>query len=92
VWQPAPTYRYDLSYHPYKGKSFGGHELSRRGCPRMRARVDASPLGDNFLWCANIQAGVSEPLYLDQMHYSPAMSLRLARCITDGLVERELLR
>src|SRR2546427_11763001 len=35
VWQPVPTYKYDLRYHPFAAKGFGAHENSRLGYPRM---------------------------------------------------------
>ena len=88
VLQPTPTYKYDRSYHTFKGKSFGGHERSGKGYPLMLEYVEANPQGDEFLWCADIQDGVHELLYVDKMHYSPGMSHRVARCIADGLVAR----
>ena len=27
-------------------------------------------MGNNFIWCADIQKGLKEPLYVDQVHYS----------------------
>jgi len=87
VWQPAPVYKYDLSYHTHKSQRFGGHERSRHGFPRMRAYVDAHPMGDDFTWCADIQEDAKELLYVDRMHYNPKMSTMVARCIADGLVD-----
>jgi lysophospholipase L1-like esterase len=91
VWQPIPTYKYDLRYHAYSG-SFGGHEFSRHGYPRMRKFTDRHPLGSNFLWCADIQQEAEKLLYVDKVHYSPEMSKRVARCIADLLLKRELLQ
>jgi hypothetical protein len=91
VWQPVPTYKYDLQYHVFDG-DFKRHELSRVGYPMMRERIDAEPAGDNFLWCADLQEHSTELLYVDLVHYSPAMSDEIARCIVDGIVERGLLR
>jgi hypothetical protein len=91
IWQPAPTYKYDLAYHTYRKKSFGVGEQTRRGYPRMRRYADEYPLGDNFLWCADIQQGVKELLYVDRFHYTPRMSERVARCIADGLLARGYL-
>jgi hypothetical protein len=84
VWQPVPSYRYDLRHHVYQG-SFGVHEYSRHGYPRAREFVAAHDMGRNFVWCADIQEGVEELLYVDQTHYSPRMSARLAGCIADGV-------
>jgi hypothetical protein len=90
VWQPVPTYGYDLRYHVYDGH-FGRHELTRVGFPRMRRYATRHPLGDDFVWCAEIQRDARELLYVDQVHYSPALSREVAACIVDRLVERRLL-
>jgi len=90
VWQPVPTYGYDLRHHVFDG-SFGRHELTRTGYPRMRGRLRNDPLGENFFWCAEIQRDLAELLYVDLVHYSPAMSARVAQCIVDKLVERGLV-
>jgi hypothetical protein len=91
VWQPVPTYKYDLRYHTFSG-SFGRHERSRLGYPRMHAYAREHPLGENFVWCADIQDRVEALLYVDQVHYSPAMSRLVAQCISDAIRERDLLR
>jgi hypothetical protein len=57
----------------------------------MRSYVDAHPPAGDFLWCADIQEGVRNLLYVDRMHYSPEMSARVARCIADGIERRGLL-
>ena len=90
VWQPVPTYGYDLRHHVFDG-NFGPHELTRTGYPRMRERLRKDPGGDNFFWCAEIQRGVAELLYVDKVHYSPVMSARVAQCIVEHLVERALV-
>ena len=90
VWQPVPTYGYDLRHHVFDG-NFGPHELTRIGYPRMRERLRKDPAGENVLWCAEIQRGITELLYIDKVHYSPAMSARVAQCIVEHLVERGLV-
>jgi hypothetical protein len=79
VWQPVPTYAYDLRLHPYGG-SFGPHERSRQGYPHMAEYVRTHSLGEDFVWCADIQGG-AEPLYVDEVHYGPVLAERLAACI-----------
>jgi hypothetical protein len=91
VWQPIPMYKYDLQYHVHPG-SFGAHEYSRFGYPRVAEYVRTHDMGASFVWCADIQEGIAELLYVDQMHYAPALSKRLAACITTSLRERDLLR
>ena len=44
VWQPTPTYRYDLRHHLFKG-DFGHHQSSGHGYPRMAEFVRDQPLG-----------------------------------------------
>jgi hypothetical protein len=90
VWQPVPTYGYDLRHHVFDG-NFGPHELTRLGYPQMHERLRKDPAGENFVWCAEIQRGLAELLYVDKVHYSPAMSARVAQCIVDNLVERGLV-
>lgn len=90
VWQPSPTYKYDLRYHVHSG-SFGVHDYSRFGYPRVAEYVRTHDLGPSFLWCADIQEGVRELLYVDQTHYAPVLSQQLAACILDLLRARGLL-
>jgi hypothetical protein len=89
VWQPVPTYKYDLQYHTFKG-TFGRTEYARHGYPRMAEYVRTHPLGPNFVWCADIQEDLRELLYVDQVHYAPSMSQRIARCIADAIRDRRL--
>ena len=61
------------------------------GEDRMMEYVQKHPLGENFLWCAHIQEGAHEPLYVDIAHYSPMMSKMVARTIYDLAIERNLI-
>ncbi len=54
----------------------------------MAALAADGRLGDSFLWLADMQLDVAEPLYVDQAHYSGAMSRRIAGRIAAWLVER----
>ena len=85
VWQPVPTYKYDLRYHPFAAGGFGHHTYSIFGYPITRELFDAHPPGDNFLWCADIQEHSTEPLYSDKVHYSARLSDMVADCIAAGL-------
>jgi hypothetical protein len=84
VWQPAPTYKYDLQYHLFLGDGFGRHY--EYGYKRMSEFIGSQQL-HNFLWCADIQKGLKEPLYVDKWHYSAKFSQVLAATIADRLVE-----
>ena len=90
VWQPVPTYGYDLGAHPIAA-DLGIHDLSAAGYPPMLELAAAGALGPNFHSCAEIQRDLHEPLYLDQVHYTPRMAERVARCITRAVVSRGLL-
>ena len=91
VWQPVPTYEYDLRYHVYDG-NFGRHELTRVGYPRMKQRAEGRDAGSTLAWCADVQRDVRELLYVDQVHYSPDMSRRVAQCVVEAMVNRGLLQ
>jgi hypothetical protein len=88
VVQPVPTYNYDLRYHPFVGSGFGSFAYPRMGYPRLAALRDAGELGDNLVWCADIQAGLAEPLYVDRVHYTARMSRLLAECIASSMAGR----
>jgi len=84
VWQPVPTYAYDLKYHPFIQNGFGDFAYTKRGYPMMADAV-AKKRPDNFLWCADMQKDLHEPLYVDAVHYSPMMTGMVAGCIADGV-------
>lgn len=91
VWQPVPTFQYDLELHPFAKEGFGRHGYSAFGYPLMWEYVQRHPLGENFLWCAHIHEGLDEPLYVDVAHYSPMMSKRVAHAIYNFMRERKLI-
>ncbi len=90
VWQPVPTYRYRAP-DGAPAQHYGRHEHSRAGYARMAELRAAGRAGD-LVWCAELHGPGKGPLYVDQVHYSPEMSERLARCIAEGLRERGALR
>ncbi|MFL6253573.1 MAG: hypothetical protein ACJ74T_00985 [Pyrinomonadaceae bacterium] len=90
VWQPVAVYKYDQSHNP-----FAGEEHPRRSCVEgayslLSKTVEQHPLGDDFLWAADIQEGLAEPLYVDSLHYSGRMSELFARSIANAMSERGL--
>ena len=93
VWQPVPTYLYDLERHlsVFTPDGFGAHRYSAFGYPRMSDFVKRHPMRPNFLWCADVQQGVTEGLYVDQVHYTGRMSDTLAGRIVELIMERGLL-
>ena len=91
VWQPAPGYKYDLTYHislnPMYG--LGGHERSSQGYPLMAERRQALEQGENFLWLADMQENRKEPLYTDAVHYTADFLSAIAKQIVDFLKQHE---
>jgi hypothetical protein len=84
VWQPVPLYGYDLKYHPFIQNGFGDFAYAKRGYAMMADAV-AKKRPDDFLWCADMQKELHEPLYVDSVHYSPKMTGLVAGCIADGV-------
>ena len=89
VWQPIPFYRYDLGFHPFRDTvpiwRAPGHVPGYR---QVEALVGQNAMGENFVWCAAIQEGLREQLYVDSVHYSNAMNHKVADCIYNGLSRR----
>ena len=91
VWQPVAVYKYDQSYN-----LFAGDPHPRRACvegtyPLMSDFLRQHPPGDDFLWSADVQENVAEPLYVDSLHYSGKMSELFAQQIVNALDEKSLL-
>ena len=91
VWQPVPMYKYDTRYHPFAAVRWGRYAYVKYGYPEMAEFVRRNPLGDNFLWCADMQEKLTEPLYVDATHYSGKMSRMVAQEIADFIKEKKLL-
>lgn len=92
VWQPIPTYNYDLRYHVFNPDRLGCHVNSKVGYPMMRDSDAVRPLGQSFVWAADIQKDLAEPLYVDAFHYTAPMSRRLAQLIHAAVRERGLIK
>ncbi|MBI1858739.1 MAG: SGNH/GDSL hydrolase family protein [Candidatus Melainabacteria bacterium] len=88
IWQPVPTYKYDLKYHIFAGKGFGRFMYSKYGYAYMEEFVKSHDMGDNFLWLADMQENMKKPLYIDIDHYSPEMSKEVAIRIANFLKSR----
>ncbi len=87
VWQPVPMYQYDLQYHP-TGKFGSNAWWTQYGYERMADRNKKNELGNNFLWCGDIQKDEKQTLYVDTVHYSAGFSKTLAMYIANLLIER----
>ncbi len=62
---------------------FQGHY----GYPVMARRVRQGGVDKALVWCADLQIGFEEPLYVDTVHYNPKLSRIVAQCIRDGIVD-----
>ena len=92
VWQPVPTYKYDLQFHPFQEPNLRYHWFAAHGYRHMARLIKDRAPSNNFLWCADMQEQLHEPLYVDAVHYSAHMSELLAQQITQMLAERKILR
>lgn len=88
VWQPTPLYKYDVSSHMFYPSRMGCHINSVPGYPMMAQEIGADPLNDNFLWAADMQEDIHEPLYLDAFHYTAPMAKRIAHLIGDVILKK----
>ena len=71
VWQPIPGYKYDMKYHLFAAPD--QYEHHGRVYAEMATRLSQHDLGTcekYFLWCADIQDGETECLYVDSHHYT----------------------
>jgi hypothetical protein len=89
VWQPVSFYAYDRRHHLFADREEPPHV--RAGYQRMAALAGDGQLGESFLWLADMQAGIEEPLYVDPAHYSGEMSRRVAVEIGDWMLSQGVL-
>jgi hypothetical protein len=92
VWQPAPTYHYDLRYHLFGPQlaqwSLPGPsvlEQSKAFYSRMDERRHEPDVTKNLLWLGDIQLDRQENLYVDTLHYTAAFSKEIAGAISDEM-------
>lgn len=92
VWQPNPTYRYDKKYHIFYPDRLYCHINDKYGYPIARELLPNHPaLAPNFVWAADIQEDLKEPLYVDTFHYTASMSKRIAQFIFAAIQDRGLI-
>jgi hypothetical protein len=92
VWQPIPTYQYDLTNHIFNPDRLGCHINSKIGYPLMHDLQAYQVLGDSFIWAADIQKDLKEPIYVDAFHYTAPMSKRIAEFIGEKISRRRLIK
>lgn len=89
VWQPVPGYKYDLKNHIALSQHYGlgGHERSGTGYTMLAEHLKREPFGSNFLWLADIQENQTEPLYLDNVHYTANFGRTIADHISGKVLK-----
>jgi hypothetical protein len=90
VWQPGPLWKYDLRLHPFEIQP--NLQLHRVGYPLMYERYQRGLLPSNFAWCADVQEGRSEMLYVDQVHYRPLLAQLVADCAVRNLLSNDIIK
>lgn len=90
VWQPTPFFKYDTRHHPFFEPG-GVNRHAAAGYALLRDLIDEQKMAPTFLWAADIQEGVAEPLYVDSVHYTKVMAGRLAAWIVDRILETGLM-
>lgn len=92
VWQPIPTYKFDLKFHPFsKAGTFREHFFPAVGYHYMaQFRQTNGPTSD-FLWLADMQENAREQLYVDAVHYTAKMCDQIAGEIARFISERPLI-
>jgi hypothetical protein len=83
VWQPVSFYNYDRRHHLFADTD---EPHVQAGYAHMAELAGEGQLGEDFLWLADLQVGMEEPLYVDQAHYSGRMSRLIATEIGDWLI------
>jgi hypothetical protein len=84
IWQPIPTYRYDLKNHIY-ADALGRHADAGQAYEKAKAMFAENGLASQpfFRWCADLQEGLAEPLYVDAVHYTARMNRLVAACVSE---------
>ena len=93
VWQPVPYFKSDAQFNvfawPKNGRpTLRPANLYELGYPLVEKKMKENFFGDNFLWLADTQDGFTEQAYVDGIHYSAAMSKRLAGFISEFMKEK----
>lgn len=90
VWQPNPSWNYDLRFHLFSDASpeapapvFG--QSAYYAHVERRVRSGGHLDDETFLYLADLQAGLEEPLYVDRIHYTAAFSRRIAAKIGERM-------
>lgn len=86
VWQPISCYKYDLQYHLFK-KTPDQNCYPAMGYELMAQQDSLWQHHDHLLYLADMQEHLQENLYVDQVHYTPAMNQRIAQRIFEAFFQ-----
>lgn len=84
--QPVPMFRYEDSFHLFRDEGYREHASVGVFYGYLEKYVAEYERGRRVTWCADIQQGRAEPLYVDNVHYGPKLSRAVAQCIGDGVL------
>lgn len=88
IWQPIPTYKYDIKQLPFE---IGAVGIGTLGYPVMAESLSKNSPGNNFLYLADIQENIKKPLYVDAVHYSGEMSKIIAEQIQNFVIQKKII-
>jgi hypothetical protein len=79
VWQPIPSYQFDLAHHPFaKSPNFREHLFPAKGYEYLANLRTTNAHAAEVLWLADMQKDAREQLYVDAVHYTAKMCERIA--------------
>jgi hypothetical protein len=89
VWQPVPAYKHDQRFNIFGRFDLEGYMPTLKpGYELMAKTARSGEFGANFIWAADIQEDLKEPLYVDAIHYGG----KLARMIAAHVVRVSICR
>lgn len=93
AWQPIPNYKPNPKGYLFSDQLapeyIGSFNLAPSGYAQIE-QMDNKLLGDNFIFCADIQETLDILLYIDRLHYSGSFSEKIAECILQGISQNAL--
>jgi hypothetical protein len=92
VWQPVPVFKYNQDYNIFNKFDYNGFvPYLKLGYEAMAMDYRAGEFGNDFIWLADMQENLKEPLYIDALHYSAKMSRLIADQIAIALSHKKIL-
>ena len=91
VWQPVALYRYDLGQQPFADRDFGKNNYARFGYPLFGGAASPIPSRTRIPLGRRHAGGPAGPPYVDQVHYTAAMTARFAEVVGTALADRGIL-